>query len=484
MAFRRIAHVLAGLTATLACVAVSQDAAAQNARALDARSAQVVEHWTPERRAAALPRDLVIDPRGFVYLRGPGNSLTPYGHNVAAEAGNPGPMAGPSGDSTGPTVSGMNPAAGSTVTTANYTFSATVTDPSSVKSVSVKIQKGTGRAQSFAATKAAGSDVWSVSLQGLSDGGWTWWMVAKDAAGGGGNTTTSPVAAFTVAIGSGGGGGGGVPGATPNSEWTGDGVVQEAAGRIYFEMPSNAMRTRWAGYVCSGTVVSDATSGRSVILTAAHCVYDDANKAFARNVLFIPNQADTQGTATDRNCANDPLGCWVPSFGVVDTNWTTRTFPDNIPWDYAFYVVADSGAHQAGFGAAVDTLDAAVGPMDMSFNAPSLDTLGHALGYSYSEDPKFMYCADNLTTEGTANWWLPNCGLSGGSSGGPWSQPFNVSTGNGPVISVNSWGYTDQPGMAGPKLSGTSAACVFAHAQSSALGTWPDGDAGVKASCP
>jgi hypothetical protein len=59
-----------------------------------------------------------------------------------------------------------------------------------------------------------------------------------------------------------------------------------------------------------------------------------------------------------------------------------------------------------------------------------------------------------------------------------------VSTGNGPVISVNSWGYTDRPGMAGPKLSGTSASCVFAHAQSSALGTWPDGDAGVKASCP
>jgi hypothetical protein len=483
MAFRRIVRVLAGFIAPLACVAVSQDVAAQNARALDARSAQVVEHWTPERRAAALPRDLVIDPRGFAYLRGPGNSLTPYGHDVAADAGNPGPMAGPSGDNTGPTVSGMNPAAGSTVTTANYTFSATVTDPSGVKTVSVKIQKGTGRAQSFAASKAAGSDVWSVSLQGLSDGAWSWWMVAKDSAGGGGNATTSAKAAFTVAIGS-GGGGGGVPGAVPNSEWTGDGVVQEAAGRIYFEMPSNAMRTRWGGYVCSGTVVSDATSGRSVILTAAHCVYDDANKAFARNVLFIPNQADTNGTGTDLNCGNDPKGCWVPSLGVVDTNWTTRTFPDNIPWDYAFYVVADSGAHQTGYGAAVDTLDAAVGPMDISFAAPSLATLAHALGYSYSEDPKFMYCADNLTTEGAYNWWIPNCGLSGGSSGGPWSQPFNVSTGNGPVISVNSWGYTDQPGMAGPKLSGTSASCVLAVAQSAALGTWPDGDAGAKASCP
>lgn len=483
MAFRRVARALAGFALPLACVAVAQDVAAQNSRALDVRAAQVIEHWTPERRAAALPRDLVIDPRGFAYLRGPGHSLTPYGHNVAAESGSAGPMAAPNGDTTGPTVSGMDPAAGSTVTTANYTFSATVTDASGVKSVSVKIQKGSGRAQSFAASKAAGSDVWSVSLQGLSDGSWTWWMVAKDAAGGGGNTTTSAKATFTVAIGSGGGGGGGDPGAVPNAEWTGDGVVQEAAGRIYFEMPSNVRRTRWAGYVCSGTVVSDATSGRSLILTAAHCVYDDANKAFARNVLFIPNQADTQGAGTDRNCANDPLGCWVPSFGVVDNNWTTSTFPDNIPWDYAFYVVGDTGSHQAGYGSAADALDVAVGPMDMTFTAPALDTLGHALGYSYSEDPKFMYCADNLTTEGAYNWWLPNCGLSGGSSGGPWVQPFNLSTGSGPVISVNSWGYSNQPGMAGPKLSGTSAACVFAVAQSAALGTWPDGDAGVKASC-
>jgi hypothetical protein len=33
--------------------------------------------------------------------------------------------------------------------------------------------------------------------------------------------------------------------------------------------------------------------------------------------------------------------------------------------------------------------------------------------------------------------------------------------GSGPVISVNSWGYTDQPGMAGPKLAGTSAKALF-----------------------
>jgi len=50
---------------------------------------------------------------------------------------------------------------------------------------------------------------------------------------------------------------------------------------------------------------------------------------------------------------------------------------------------------------------------------------------------------------------------------------------------VNSWGYTTGPGMAGPKLSGTSASCIYDVAKSAAFGTFADGEAGVKVtSCP
>jgi hypothetical protein len=92
-----------------------------------------------------------------------------------------------------------------------------------------------------------------------------------------------------------------------------------------------------------------------------------------------------------------------------------------------------------------------------------------------------------MTTEGAVNWWLPSCELSGGSSGGAWVQPMNEETGIGPVISVNSWGYTTLPGMAGPKLDGGSTAgCLFATAENTA---WvdvssADGSAGVNESCP
>ncbi|HUQ10356.1 MAG TPA: Ig-like domain-containing protein, partial [Steroidobacteraceae bacterium] len=457
----RIAAVLVASSAPFLGL-VPLDAVAQSDRALDVRSARAVEHWTPERRAAAIPRHLVIDERGLGYLRGRGNQLQPYGHNIAA-------LGAPAKDSTGPAVSAMSPAAGAVIG-ASANFSANVADPSGVKTVTFYVRSGNAAAQSFAATKGTG-DVWSANLSGFTNGAWSWYVVAKDGAKPG-NTTTSAVAAFTVSTGGGGGGGGG---SVPNAEWTGGGVVQDAAGRIYFEMPSNAQRTRWAGYVCSGTVTNDGTPGRSIIITASHCVYDDANKAFARNVLFIPDQAETSGTGTDTNCANDPIGCWAPAFGVVDVNWTTRTFPNNVAWDYAFYVVNDTGAHSAGLSAASNTLDAAVVPMDVSFAPISVGALSHALGYSYDVDPQFMYCADPIENMDAANWWLPNCGLSGGSSGGPWSQPFSMTTGNGPIISVNSWGYTNQPGMAGPKLAGTSASCIYATAKSAPFGTFTDG---------
>ena len=494
---------LSFLVPLLASNSISQLAYADNSQAMDSAKVQIVEYWTKQRIADAIPRDLVIDPRGLGYLRKPDGTFSPYGHQVAADAfsqqvtpfAKP-PGAGGGEDSTAPSISNMNPGSGDVIG-ASHIFSATVTDASGIKSVSFVLQSSNGvTTQSFNASKEANTDTWSVTLQGFTDGGWSWWIVAKDGAGKGGNSETSGTIDFSVNTADSGGGsgsGGGDTDTISNAAWTG-GTVQTAAGRIYFEMPANAKRKGpWNGYVCSGTVVADGTTGRSVILTAAHCIYDDANKAFARNVLFIPNQADTSGSGTDLNCNNDPLGCWTPSFGVVDINWTTATFPDNIPWDYAYYVVNDSGSH---VGTGTEALDAATGALPISFLEPYVDDgvpgknsidFTHAIGYSYSDDPNLMYCAEDMTTEGLDNWWLPSCGLSGGSSGGPWIQPMDTALGSGPVISVNSWGYTTSPGMAGPKLVNSSAECLFTMAKSTDWLTvsTADGEAGtVEKNCP
>jgi hypothetical protein len=58
-------------------------------------------------------------------------------------------------------------------------------------------------------------------------------------------------------------------------------------------------------------------------------------------------------------------------------------------------------------------------------------------------------------------------------------------SGSGAIISLNSWGFSDSPGMAGPILVGTSALCVFEAVEASypMLGVVVDGEAGVEAEC-
>ena len=66
-----------------------------------------------------------------------------------------------------------------------------------------------------------------------------------------------------------------------NLPWTAGGKVLEATGRLMFHMGSE-------NYRCSATAVTDGDwyDGRSMIITAAHCVFDDANSAVSSFVLF------------------------------------------------------------------------------------------------------------------------------------------------------------------------------------------------------
>lgn len=130
-----------------------------------------------------------------------------------------------------------------------------------------------------------------------------------------------------------------------DSDWPYKGPIQSATGRILFKFSSNQI------YKCSGTVVQDDTTGRSIVLTAAHCAYNDLSKEFASMAIFIPDQDETRGSKSDFNCHNDLYGCWVLSFAVVERGWTEKSFPYNVGFDYAYYVVHDrSSTHQGGYG--------------------------------------------------------------------------------------------------------------------------------------
>jgi hypothetical protein len=483
----RTSRVVGALVISLAMVLpVASGAASGSEGSGTSEADRLADYWDEERRASVVPRDLVIDHRGLGYLRRADGGLEPYGHDrpsvVQAAAARSVPQGRPSsqpGQLSAPTVTVLDPLANATIGAA-HVFKARVESAAGIRSVTFIIHYPDGRTGRFSASHV-GNNVWQVSFSGFSDGQWAWQVEARDKGPKGGLTTTTAASPFAVEAGGGSGGTGGDTGGgsgttVANAVWPRGGDVQTAIGRILFEMPSRG--NRWSAYVCSGTAVKETNSANSVILTAAHCVYDDVNKVFARNVLFIPDQAGTTGTGTDRDCGNDPYGCWAPSHGVVDAHWTTRKWPDNIPWDYAYYVVPASGAHTGtpSYGA----LENAVRTLSISFDAPATGQFTHALGYSYNQDPKLMYCAENLgTVNGPHNWWLASCGMSGGSSGGPWIQP--LVSGSGPIVSVNSWGYSNQPGMAGPKLSGTSASCVFGVAQNA--GASPT-NRGIIVTCP
>lgn len=415
-------------------------------------------YWTSDRMATAVPRDLVVDHRGLGYLRSSNGGLSPYGHGIAAEEpplrstplaqSNPAPRLGDSPvPLAAPLIESMSP--DSETIGAQHTFSARVMSTSGIKQITAYVAPSSSSSyQRFHMSYASAegdTQIWQLNLNGFSDGAWKWYVEVRDNAPRGGNRVTSEIVTFTVDT-SGSGG----DGTVTHARWTDGGAVQTAAGRILFTMPDG-------DYVCSGTAVTDGTTGRSIVLTAAHCLYDDIAKVFTSNAIFIPNQDDGGGDRTDFDCGNDPIGCWSLDHGVVDVNWTTLTFPNNVAWDYGFYVVSDSGAHSGPGGSGA--LDVAAGTLAIDFTTPTTGATATALGYSYSVDPNFMYCQESLGTNGSVNYWLDSCDLTGGSSGGPWLQPLDG--GNGPIISVNSWGYTTRSGMAGPKLHGTSAATLF-----------------------
>lgn len=465
----------------------SASASGVRAPQADAQSVAVIASWDAQARKAAVQRDLVVDHRGLGYLRVEGRAPIPYGHTTpaAVNATSGGrevtamPAAGPSSPSpvSAPSIGSLDPTAGATIG-GSYTFKATVTDPEGVRSVTFNITPSGGSTSAFKASNI-GSNVWAIYVSGMWDGSWSWQVVAKDGGPKGGATGTSPSTSFTV---SGAGAGGGTTTGTTiaNAQWTTDDIVKRTVGRIFFRMPDDSSLVTWSGYVCSGTAVSNSSGNSySLILTAGHCVYDDVNKVFARDVLFIPDQAATTGTRTDLDCSNDRYGCWTPTLGYVDNNWATRTWPNNIPWDYAFYSVPNSGRYTAG----QTTVSAALesnGTMTISFSPASGYVTG--IGYPYNYDPQLRYCAQTVSTS-SSGLFLSKCTLSGGASGGPWLT--NATTNSRLIVSLNSWGYSGRAGMGGPYLnSGNSTAqCVYDYANAG-TGSATSVTRGFTVSCP
>jgi hypothetical protein len=243
-------------------------------------------------------------------------------------------------------------------------------------------------------------------------------------------------------------GGGNVTGAS----WTGGGDILNGTGRVLFTLGGS-------DYICSGSVVQDGSSGRSVVLTAGHCVAENDGKTFATNWMFIPS-FDTAPTYT---CSQTTYGCWVADALYVDTAFTNAGgFNDQaVQHDWAFAVVSTGGKSGT---AQLDTSVKVSFPI--AFSGVSTGNVLSAFGYPAAGRYKgkdLTYCRGPIGTDASTGntTWSMACNMTGGSSGGPWVSTTNTTTYDDGVTtlrSLNSYGYSGVSNMYGPKFNSNTQA--------------------------
>jgi len=220
--------------------------------------------------------------------------------------------------------------------------------------------------------------------------------------------------------------------------WAGGGQVVATTGKVFFTLGG-------ADYVCSASSV--ASDNLSTVLTAGHCLYGEG--AFASDFVFVPGY--DEGAA--------PYGRWTATDLVTTPQWEAS---EDLNFDVGFAVVGRNGSGQA--------LADVVGAQGIGFNqARGQQT--YAFGYPAAapyDGESLQYCAGVVRDDllGSTDQGL-TCGMTGGSSGGPWYSGFDEATGSGVATSVNSFKYTADPTtMYGPYL-GDQASATYATAAAS-----------------
>lgn len=227
------------------------------------------------------------------------------------------------------------------------------------------------------------------------------------------------------------GGGGKTQIGVTGSSWTKGGLPLTATGKVFFTMGGT-------DYVCSGAVVNDSKTDRSIVLTAGHCVFDNAYQIFADNFIYYPafDSSPTYDCTRTR--------CLVANSLVAHSGFTSqRDFTSQATqYDWGFAAIPEASI--AGFNLNSTTFSS--GATTYAFGYPA--------GSPYSGSD-LVYCAGPISSDtrnGGLTWGL-TCNMTGGSSGGPWLSAFDTRTFNGSASSVNSYKYANDSKMYGPKFN-------------------------------
>ncbi len=225
---------------------------------------------------------------------------------------------------------------------------------------------------------------------------------------------------------------------TSGSRWAVGGAVARTTGRVFLTMGG-------ADFVCSASTIRSAS--RDLVVTAGHCVKDGKGE-WAENWTFVPGY----GTG-----GHKPYGQWTARQMFVAGPWS-RSGDDS--YDVGMVALNPSGGRHV-----ADV----VGTQRIAFNGTRG---GHTYGFGYPADPPYdgehlVYCAGPLRDDpyGDTHDQGLGCGMTAGSSGGPWLSAFDAATGRGTITSLSSFKYSnDQRTMYGP-FFGDSAKKLFLAAE-------------------
>lgn len=218
------------------------------------------------------------------------------------------------------------------------------------------------------------------------------------------------------------------------ADWTGGGLVERTTGQAFFELAGN-------GGTCSASVVEDTSTGTSLVLTAAHCVYDTEKNVFADFWLFVPGIGELPSSAL---CANTPYGCWFAQGITVPRAYADQDSFNDVAAanDVAFVTVGPGLPHGS-------QLDATVGSQQIAFTTRQQGTRVDLFGYRAApsfEEFTLVHSAGRLRLDGRNDrlaYGAPSR-LQNGASGGPWYAGFDPGSGTGVTMSVTSYAYVPQ----------------------------------------
>jgi V8-like Glu-specific endopeptidase len=192
-------------------------------------------------------------------------------------------------------------------------------------------------------------------------------------------------------------------------------------------------------YVCSGTAVTSANE--SVVWTAGHCVHQGPG-VFYSNWAFVPQYRD----------GARPHGTWTARRLMTTAAWATSG-------DFGY----DLGAAVVNTNAGA-TLTDTVGSRGAAFDQPAQQRYlshGYPAAAPFNGQRQFV-CDSNLggrDPSTSPQTMAIGCDMTGGSSGGGWVVGNNV-------LSVNSYGYSNQPNVMYGPYQGSVAQQLYTSAGS------------------